>query len=183
MELGINLSENQLNLIVGKNGAGKSQFIEAIVFALYNQAFRDANKGELLNTINNKDCVVELELEVNKVPYKIIRGIKPDIFEVYCKNELLPYTVKDDMQKNLEKNIIKMNYKTFIQIVVLGTASFMPFMKLPAAARREIVEALLDLSIFSVMNVILKKKIKDLTDEITNCNFEISKLDQKIFLL
>lgn len=177
----INLNNSSSTLIVGSNGAGKSTIIEAIIFALFNKSFRKVNKNQLINSINEKDCRVELEFTIGKKEYKIIRGLKPNIFEIWINGELLDQlSASSDQQKYLEQNILKLNYKSFTQIVILGSSTFVPFMQLPAAHRREIIEDLLDISIFSNMNVILKERIKSNNDNIKLFENEINFLKEKV---
>jgi DNA repair exonuclease SbcCD ATPase subunit len=162
------LDATRTTLITGQNGAGKSTMLEAIYFALFGKPYRSINKGQILNSINQKNCIVELEFETNGSQYKIIRGIKPNIFEIYCNDKLLTQDAAvKDYQKILEEQIVKYNAKTFTQVVVLGSASFTPFMQLQAAHRREVFDDVLDIGIFTRMNEILKKQYKDLKDEIT----------------
>ena len=153
--------DNQTNtLIVGENGSGKSTLLDALCFALFGKAFRNINKPNLVNSINGKETVVEVTFDTNNKSYKIVRGIKPNIFEIYCNNELLNQEAASrDYQDYLERFILKMNYKSFTQIVILGSASFTPFMQLSASDRRSIIEDLLDIQIFSTMNNIVKEKI------------------------
>jgi DNA repair exonuclease SbcCD ATPase subunit len=147
-------------LIVGSNGAGKSTMLDALCFALFGKPFRAVNKPQLLNSINGKDCVVEVEFNANNKSYKIVRGIKPNVFEIWCNGELINQEAAvRDYQEHLEKFILKLNYKSFTQIVILGSASFTPFMQLSPADRRAIIEELLDIQIFSSMNGILKDKM------------------------
>ena len=146
-------------LIVGENGSGKSTMLDALCFVLFGKAFRAINKPQLVNSINQKDCLVECEFSIGKKEYRIVRGIKPTIFEIYCDNELLNQdSASRDYQEYLEKFILKLNYKSFTQIVILGSASFVPFMQLSAADRRAIIEDLLDIQIFSIMNSVLKDR-------------------------
>lgn len=156
----VQLDKAPHTLIVGINGAGKSTLIEAICFALFNKSFRKVNKPQLINSINQKHLVVEIEFRVNNKNYMIRRGMKPNIFEIY-RDEILLNQASDnrDYQAYLEKNIIKMNFKTFTQIVILGSSNYVPFMQLPAMGRREIIEDLLDMEDFSKMNTLLKDKI------------------------
>lgn len=160
------LDANERNLLIGKNGSGKSQMIDAITFALYNKAFRDVNKPDLINSINDKDSQVELELSVLGTHYKIIRTQKMNTFELWKDGVSQNKTGVDDLQTYLEKQVVKMNFKTFCQVVILGSTNYIPFMQLPAAQRREVNESLLDLQSFSIMNVLLKGKIGPLTKEI-----------------
>ena len=176
----LNLKSNSTTLIVGQNGAGKSTMIEAIVFALFNKSFRKVNKQQLINSINEKDCTVEVNFSIGKKHYKVIRGMKPNKFEIWVDNKMLDQVSSvHDQQKYLEQNILKLNYKSFTQIVILGSASFVPFMQLPAAARREIIEDLLDIRIFSTMNVILKDRLKVANEEIKDNETNIKFLKEK----
>ena len=146
-------------LIVGSNGAGKSTMLDALCFALFGKPFRSVNKPQLLNSINGKDCVVEVEFDTGNKHYKIVRGIKPNIFEIWQDGEMINQEAAvKDYQEHLEKFILKLNYKSFTQIVILGSASFTPFMQLSPGDRRTIIEDLLDIQIFSAMNSVLKDK-------------------------
>lgn len=177
----ISLDANKNTLIVGTNGAGKSTILDALCFSLYNKPFRKINKPQLVNSINKKNCVVEIEFSVGKKKYKVIRGIKPTLFEVYCGDTLLNQPGDSrDYQEALEKSILKLNHKSFSQIVVLGSASFVPFMQLTASNRREIIEDLLDIQIFSVMNSLLKEKYNQLKEDITECKYGIDSTSEKI---
>jgi DNA repair exonuclease SbcCD ATPase subunit len=156
----IALNEYKNTLVVGTNGNGKSTFIDAICFALFNKPFRKINKPQLVNSINKKNCLVEIEFRIGNKEYLIRRGIKPAIFEVVVDGITMPQDAESrDHQDLLEKTILKMNFKTFCQVVVLGSATYVPFMQLPAAARREVIEDLLDLQIFTTMNVIVKDQL------------------------
>ena len=156
----VNLNTNANTLIVGSNGSGKSTLLDALCFALFGKAFRNINKPNLINSINGKDCVVELEFNTNNKSYKIVRGIKPNVFEIYCNNELLNQDAASrDYQEYLERFVLKLNYKSFTQIVILGSASFTPFMQLSASDRRAIIEDLLDIQIFSTMNSLVKERL------------------------
>ena len=179
----IPLSENATTLIVGENGAGKSTFLDAITFSLFGKPFRNINKPQLVNSINEKDCVVEVEFSIASKRYKIIRGIKPNIFEIYVDGELLNQDAKSkDYQEQLEKLILKMNYKSFTQIVILGSTNFTPFMQLSAADRRAVIEDLLDIQIFSSMNVIVKNKLHALKDNASQLKIQIDNTRDKIEL-
>jgi DNA repair exonuclease SbcCD ATPase subunit len=161
-----------LTVIVGKNGAGKSTILDALSFVLFNKPFRKINKPQLVNSITKKNCVVETIFSIGKDSYKVIRGIKPAIFEIYKNETLLPQDARpEDYQNLLERNILRCNAKTFSQVVVLGSASYIPFLDLPAQNRREVVENILDLELFTKMNTILKKKAlltQDAITELTN---------------
>ena len=157
----ISLSKSKNTLIVGANGSGKSTILDALTFSLFGKPFRKINKGQLVNSINEKDCKVEIEFDAQGVPYKIIRGIKPNVFELYRGGKKLNEDANvNDQQKMLETSILKVNYKSFTQIVILGSASFVPFMQLNAPHRREVIEDLLDIKVFSSMSDIMKQKIK-----------------------
>jgi DNA repair exonuclease SbcCD ATPase subunit len=164
----LSLNNNVSTLIVGTNGSGKSTLLDALCFGLFGKPFRNINKPQLMNSINQKDCVVEVEFSINSKKYKIIRGIKPSIFEIYADDQLVNQNAATkDYQEFLEKNILKLNFKSFTQIVILGSASFVPFMQLSAADRRAIIEDLLDIQIFSKMNSLIKEKTSTNKDEIT----------------
>jgi len=170
----VKLDEHQTTLVIGENGAGKSTILDAICFTLFNKPFRSINKPQLMNTINGKNLVVEVEFYIGKKEYKIIRGMKPGIFEIYCNGDLLNQdAAARDYQKYLEEHILKLNYKSFTQIVILGSASFTPFMQLSLGNRREIIEDILDIQIFSVMNNVLKDKVVILKDKIKEIDDKI----------
>jgi DNA repair exonuclease SbcCD ATPase subunit len=175
------LNQAKTNLIVGTNGAGKSTILDALTFSLFGKPFRKINKPMLMNSINGSDLVTEIEFESGKNQFKIIRGIKPGIFEVWQNGVLLDQSSSTaDYQNYLEKNILKMNYKSFTQIVVLGSSTFVPFMRLPLASRREIIEDILDIQIFSVMNINLKEKLKFANDDIKDRDYQIDLLQEKV---
>jgi DNA repair exonuclease SbcCD ATPase subunit len=180
-EIRLNSSAN--TLIVGKNGAGKSTMLDALCFALFGKPFRKINKPNLLNSINLADGLVEVEFSIGTKQYKIIRGIKPNIFEIYCNDILLNQDAKaKDYQEYLEKVILKLNFKSFTQVVILGSASFIPFMQLSASDRRSIIEDLLDIQIFSSMNNLVKEKISDIKDSTGNNKYELNITSEKIKL-
>ena len=163
----IKLNSHGNNVIIGKNGAGKSTILDALTFVLFNKPFRKINKPQLVNTINGKDCCVEVEFSIGKKSYKIIRSMKPNKFEVYVDGEMMNQdAAAADQQKSLEQTILKLNYKSFTQIVVLGSSTFVPFMQLPLASRRDIIEDLLDIQVFSTMNSNLKDRMKQVNDDI-----------------
>jgi len=179
----INLNTHNNTLIVGENGAGKSTILDALTFVLFGKPFRKINKPQLLNSINQKQLVAEIEFSIGKNNYKIVRGIKPVVFEVYMNGNLLNQSAEmKDYQEILEKQILKMNYKSFCQVVVLGSASFVPFMQLSAGQRREIIEDLLDLQIFTTMNSLLKTKVMDNSEKISSMNSERKIIESKIEL-
>jgi DNA repair exonuclease SbcCD ATPase subunit len=176
----INLSGTSNTLIVGENGSGKSTMLDALCFGLFGKPFRDINKPQLLNSINNKDCLVEVEFDSLNKSYKIRRGIKPNLFEIYCNGELVNQDAAvRDYQEYLEKFILKLNYKSFTQIVILGSASFTPFMQLKAADRREIIEDLLDIQIFSTMSGLVKERMSINKESISTKKHEIDLVQQK----
>lgn len=164
----LRLNSHPSTLIIGRNGSGKSSInCDGVCYALFGKPYRNINKPQLVNSINQKNCLVELELDVNGIPYKIIRGMRPGVFEIYCDGKLLNQDAAiKDMQEYLETNIIKLNFRTFCQVVILGSAGFTPFMKLPAQSRREVVEDVLDIGIFSKMNGILKERVAATKEEL-----------------
>mgnify|MGYP001280476343 FL=1 len=177
----IELIKNSTTLIVGQNGAGKSTVLDALTFSLFGKPFRKINKSQLLNSVNEKDCVVEVELSINDVEWKVIRGIKPNIFKIYRDDNCLDqFANANDQQKWLEQNVLKMNYKSFTQIVILGSTNFVPFMQLTATNRREVIEDLLDIKIFSSMNNIIKDEIKIVRDEIRTLDLKKESLNDKV---
>jgi DNA repair exonuclease SbcCD ATPase subunit len=179
----IDLANNPTTLIVGINGAGKSTILDALSFGLFGKPFRKINKPQLLNTITQKNLVVEIEFSIGTIEYKIIRGIKPNVFEVHQNGKLLNQSAESkDYQEILEKQIIKVNHKSFSQVVVLGSATFQPFMQLSAQQKREIIEDLLDLQIFTTMNSLLKDKNSENDSKITKNNTERKVIESKIEL-
>ena len=179
----VKLNEAASTLIVGENGAGKSTFIEAISFALYGKPFRKINKPQLLNAINGKNLLVEIEFAIGKKEYLVRRGIKPNVFEIFVDGSLLNQEAKSgDYQDVLEKNILKLSHKSFSQIITLGASTFVPFMQLPAQARRDFIEDLLDIQIFSTMNNLLKTRIQDNKDALKDANTQLALCEQKIDL-
>lgn len=177
----INLCDTNSTLIVGNNGAGKSTILDALCYVLFNKPFRKINKPQLPNSINEKELVVEVEFTIGTVGYKIIRGMKPNVFEIYRNNELVDQDAANkDYQKYLEQSILKLNYKSFTQVVILGSSTFVPFMQLPAAHRREVIEDLLDIQIFSQMNSLLKERVKDTKDEQRQCEYELDLASERV---
>lgn len=179
----IELNKSDMTLVIGNNGSGKSTMLDAITFVLYGKAFRKVNKPQLVNSINNKDCLVEIEFDIGKNNYLVRRGLKKSIFEIIKNGELVEQDTKSlDYQTQFEKNILKLNYKSFCQVVILGSASFIPFMELKLSDRREIIEDILDLQIFTIMNSLLKKRIEENTKSITEKTYQIEALEEKIRL-
>ena len=177
----IDLHKCDNTLIIGTNGAGKSTILDALTFVLFNKPFRKINKPQLVNSNNDRECVVEVQFSIGNNEYKVVRGIKPTVFEIYKNDSKLPQNAdsKDD-QRHLEANILKLNYKSFTQIVVLGSSSFVPFMQLTAASRREVIEDLLDIKIFSSMNDVIKSKIKDTKDQVKILELKEDSIEDKI---
>ena len=175
------LNRSQTTLIIGKNGEGKSTILDALCFSLFGKPFRNINKGQLVNSINGKGCSVEIEFDINGKEYKIIRGIKPNVFEIWQDGEMINQDAASrDYQKILEQQILKLNYKTFTQVVILGSASFVPFMQLPTTQRREVIEDILDIRIFSTMNSLLKERVQETKDAIATIENEISTAKTKV---
>ena len=176
-----NLTENTTTLIIGTNGAGKSTVLDALTFALFGKPFRKINKPQLPNTVNEKDCVAEVEFSIGSIDWKVIRGIKPNKFEIYRNDKLLDQNASAvDQQKWLEQVVLKMNYKSFTQIVILGSSSFIPFMQLTAANRRDVIEDLLDIKIFSTMNTIIKEKLRQVKDEVRTLELSKESVTEKM---
>ena len=177
----INFCDHSTTLIVGHNGAGKSTMLDALSFALFGKSHRNISKPQLVNTINNKDCVVEVTFTVAGSKFKIVRGIKPAVFEIWKNGIMINQdSHSKEYQKILEQNILKLNHKSFHQIVVLGSSSFVPFMQLTAQHRREVIEDLLDINVFSKMNQILKEKNSVLKDAIKDVSYRIDVQNNKI---
>ncbi len=176
-----NLREHPTTLVVGHNGAGKSTMLDALSFALFGKSHRNISKPQLVNTINNKDCVVEVVFTVSGARFKIVRGIKPAIFEIWKNGVMINQdSHSKEYQKILEQNILKLNHKSFHQIIVLGSSSFVPFMQLTAQHRREVIEDLLDINVFSKMNQILKEKNSTLKDAVREIQYKIDLQTNKI---
>jgi len=177
----VDFTKNKTNLIVGTNGAGKSTILDALCFSLFGRSFRRINKPQLINSTNDRDCRVEVEFSIGNVEWKVVRGIKPAVFEIWRNDAALDQSAAAlDQQKWLEQNVLKMNYKSFTQIVILGSSTFVPFMQLPAAHRREVIEDLLDIKIFSSMNFVIKEKIRLLKDEIKTLELKKESLNDKV---
>lgn len=180
----LKLDTHQATLVVGDNGAGKSTFLDALSFVLYGKPFRKINKPQLINSINKKDLRVEVCFHINNSIYVIKRGMKPNLFEIWQNGALINQDADSrDYQEYLEKHILKLNHKSFSQIVVLGSSTFVPFMQLPATTRREVIEDLLDLQIFSIMNNLLKERIAENEHELRDCDYNLKLLEEKITLI
>ena len=177
----INLNEAPTTLVVGNNGAGKSTMLDALCFGLFAKPFRNIKKDQLINTINEKECIVEVDFIIGKKQYKIIRGIKPNLFEIWCDDIMLNQDASvRDYQKHLEQHILKLNFRSFTQVVILGNASFVPFMQLRAKHRRQVVEEILDIEIFSKLNLMFREKAKAQDETIKQADFNYQMLDGKI---
>jgi DNA repair exonuclease SbcCD ATPase subunit len=177
----IDFLKNSTTLIVGSNGAGKSTILDALTFVLFGKAFRTINKPQLVNTVNEKDCLVEIDFKIGSINWKVHRGIKPNIFKIYKNDELMDQSSSAvDQQKWFEQVVLKMNYKSFTQIVILGSSNFIPFMQLSPSNRREVIEDLLDIKIFSSMNYIIKDKIRILKEDIRTLSLKKESLKDKV---
>jgi DNA repair exonuclease SbcCD ATPase subunit len=177
----VQLDECQNSLIIGTNGAGKSTILDALTFVLFGKSFRKINKPQLINSTNEKDCVVDISFRIGSVDWNIVRGIKPNIFEIYRDGKLLDQAASaNDQQKYLEQSILKMNYKSFTQIVILGSSNFTPFMQLPAAGRREVIEDILDIKVFSTMNNIIKDQLRRYREDVKVLNLKKESFTDKV---
>ena len=177
----IDFAKFSSTLIIGTNGAGKSTILDALTFVLFNKPFRKITKGQLVNSTNEKDCKVEVEFGIGTREYKVVRGIKPAVFEIWVDGKMLNQdSAANDQQKNLENNILKLNYKSFTQIVVLGSSAFVPFMQLNNTHRREVIEDLLDIRIFSAMNSVIKDKIRKIRDDVKVLTLKKESLNDKV---
>ena len=177
----IDFEKHNTNLIIGTNGAGKSTLLDALTFALFNKPFRKINKPQLVNTTNERDCLVEIEFSVNNRDYLVRRGIKPNVFDIEVNGEALHKEADDRAnQRILEENILRVNYKSFTQVVILGSSTFVPFMQLPTAHRREVIEDLLDIRIFSAMNNLIKDKIRTQKDQVKSLELRKENLKEKM---
>ena len=177
----IDLNRNETTLIIGENGAGKSTVLDALCFALFGKPFRTITKSQLVNTVNAMDAVVEIEFSIASRKYKVIRSIKPNKFEIWQNGKMLNQEANNrDYQKILEQQILKLNYRSFTQVVILGSSTFIPFMQLKARFRREVVEDLLDIKIFSTMNMLLKQRLKDLVTELQEVEYNYKLSSEKI---
>ena len=179
----IQLDRNPTTLIIGENGAGKSTVLDALCFGLFGKPFRNINKPQLLNSVNNSNCLVEVEFEIGSKKLKVIRGIRPNIFEIYVNNKMYNQDANvRDYQKYLEQQVLKLNYRSFTQVVILGSSTFIPFMQLKARHRREVVEEILDIQIFSLMNMLLKMKLKEIASNTKDMEYQYELTGEKIFL-
>ena len=177
----INFLEKNTNLIIGTNGSGKSTMLDALTFALFNKPFRKINKSQLMNTVNERDCLVELEFSVNNRDYVVRRGMKPNIFDIEVNGNKMHRQADDrSNQKILEENILKVNYKSFTQIVILGSSTFVPFMQLSGSNRREVIEDLLDIRIFSAMNNLIKDQIREKKEKVRSLDLKKDNLKDKM---
>ena len=181
--LEVDLDRNPTTLIVGENGSGKSTVLDALCFVLFNKPFRQISKGQLVNSINLGGTIVEIEFVIQKNHFKVIRGMKPTIFEIYCNGRMMNQDANAlDTQKILEQQILKLNYRSFTQVVILGSSTFIPFMQLRSKDRREVVEDILDIKIFSLMNFLLKHKVKEVSEELKSIEYEFRLSKEKIDL-
>ena len=179
----IDLDRQPTTLIVGDNGAGKSTILDALCFVLFNKPFRIIKKSQLVNSVNNTETVVEVNFEIGTRKYRVMRGIKPNKFEIYCNDKMVNQDANSrDYQKYLEQTILKLNYRSFTQVVILGNASFIPFMQLRSVHRREVVEEILDIKIFSLMNMLVKNQLKDVVDELRDVDYNKEITEEKIDL-
>ena len=177
----VNITDAQSHLVVGPNGAGKSTMLDALCFVLFNRPFRKISKSQLVNSINERETVVEIEFRIGGIDYKVIRGIKPNVFEIHRNGNILDQdAASKDQQKYLEQSVLKFNFKSFTQVVILGSSTFVPFMQLNAPVRREVIEDLLDIQIFSRMNNLLKDRLKDAREIIKNCEHELKLATQQV---
>ena len=179
----IQLNRNPTTLIIGENGSGKSTILDALCFGLFGKPFRNINKAQLVNSVNNSSAIVEVEFSIGPKSIKVIRGIKPNVFEIYINGKMHnQHANVRDYQKYLEQQILKLNFRSFTQVVILGSSTFIPFMQLKSNHRREVVEEILDIQIFSLMNMILKQKLKTITEDLKNIDYQLDLTTEKISL-
>ena len=179
----IQLDRNSTTLIIGENGSGKSTILDALCFGLFGKPFRGCNKPQLLNSVNMSGCLVEVDFKIGTKSFKVIRGIKPNVFEIYINGKMYNQDANSrDYQKYLEQQILKLNYRSFTQVVILGSSAFIPFMQLRARQRRDVVEDILDIQIFSIMNILIRQKLKDIVDHIRDINYNLDLTTEKITL-
>ena len=177
----VNITDAQSHLVVGANGAGKSTMLDALCFVLFNRPFRKISKSQLVNSINERETVVEIEFRIGSTDYKVIRGIKPNVFEIHRNGNILDQdAASKDQQKYLEQSVLKFNFKSFTQVVILGSSTFVPFMQLNAPVRREVIEDLLDIQIFSRMNNILKDRMKDAREILKDCEHKLAMSEKDV---
>ena len=179
----IQLDRNNTTLVIGENGSGKSTILDALCFGLFGKPFRNISKSQLVNSINNGSSIVEVDFKIGTKTFKVIRGIKPNIFEIYINGKMYNQDANmRDYQKYLEQQILKLNYRSFTQVVILGSSTFIPFMQLKARQRREVVEDILDIQIFSLMNMLLKQKLKTIQEHQRDATYNIDLTSEKINL-
>ena len=177
----VNITDAQSHLVVGANGAGKTTMLDALCFVLFNKPFRKISKSQLVNSINERETAVEIEFRIGGTNYHVIRGIKPNVFEIYRNGNLLDQeAAQKDTQKYLEQSILKFNFKSFTQVVILGSSTFVPFMQLGASVRREVIEDLLDIQVFSKMNNILKDRMKDARETLKDCDHQLAMAERNV---
>ena len=177
----IDFRESDATLIIGENGSGKSTMLDALTFSLFSKPFRKVNKSQLINSVNKRDCVVEIEFSIGSKSYKVVRGMNPAVFAIYLDGEMLDQDAKmKDYQDRLEKHILKINYKSFTQIIVLGSSTFLPFMKLNSGHRREVIEDLLEIEVFSLMNNILRSRQTENNSHISSNKMDLHLIEEKI---
>ena len=177
----VNINDAQSHLVIGANGAGKSTMLDALCFVLFNKPFRKISKSQLINSINERETVVEIEFRIGGTDYHVIRGIKPNVFEIHRNGNLLDQeAAQKDTQKYLEQSILKFNFKSFTQVVILGSSTFVPFMQLGASVRREVIEDLLDIQVFSKMNNILKDRMKDARETLKDCDHQLAMAERNV---
>ena len=179
----IQLDRSSTTLIIGENGAGKSTILDALFFGLFGKPFRNINKPQLLNSVNGGNCEVEVEFRIGKKEVKVVRGIKPNKFEIYINGKMYNQDANvRDYQKYLEQQILKLNYRSFTQVVILGSSTFIPFMQLKARHRREVVEEILDIQIFSLMNMLVKQRMKTIAEDMREMDYNVKLNQEKITL-